>query len=70
MRSILKPVFDAIPESAATPLTVAAGVAAAAGTGLVLLATAYGDWVPAAWSGGTFVLAGLLWHGSDHASNG
>ena len=60
--------FDAIPATSATPLAAAATFAAAAGSGLILFATAYGDWVPAVWAAGVFALAGVLWHLADYAS--
>jgi hypothetical protein len=61
-------IYDAVPESLATPLTVAASVTAAAGAGLILAATIYGSWMLAAVAGATFAVAGVLWHGADHAS--
>ena len=62
--------FDAIPTALGTPLAAAAVIVAAAGSVLVVFATAYGDWVPAAWAAGVFTLAGMLWHLADHASRG
>ena len=64
----LAAIYDAVPKSMATPLTVAASVTAAAGAGLVLAATIYGSWILAASAGATFAVAGVLWHGADHAS--
>ena len=62
-------IYDAIPGSAAAPLTVASACIATVGAGLVLMATAYGDWIPALLAGIAFAVAGVVWHAADHAGH-
>lgn len=50
------------------PLAAAATLVAAAGSVLVVFATAFGDWVPAVGAAGVFALAGVLWQLADRAS--
>ena len=69
MRPSLHPVFDKVPAAAAGAVSLAANAGAVVGAGLVLLATIYGDWVPAAWAAGVFALSGLLWHAADRSAN-
>jgi len=64
---MVRRLFDAIPTSAATPLLVAAAAIGAVGAALVFVATVYGNWIPALGAAGAFVLAGVAWHGADHA---
>jgi hypothetical protein len=66
---MLSSIYDSIPPSAATALTAAAAVIAAVGAGLVFMATVYGDWVPAVVAAITFTIAGVMWHGADHAAH-
>ena len=63
----LDSIFAVVPASLAAPLTVVAGLVAAAGAGLVLTATIYGTWTPALWAAATFGVAGLLWQAADRA---
>lgn len=63
----LSAIVDRLPDWMAMPLSVAALLAAATATGLMLLAAVYGDPVPAYWGGGLFALGGLLWLAADHA---
>lgn len=65
----LDAMYDRIPARLSTPLTIASGLVAATGTGLVMAAMAYGEWTTAVVAAGVFFLAGLLWHGADHASS-
>jgi hypothetical protein len=60
-------IYDSIPPLAATALTAAAAVIAAVGAALVFMATVYGDWIPAVVAAATFTIAGVMWHGADHA---
>lgn len=69
MRRQLSALYDGIPPSAATALTVAATVIASIGAALVFIATVYGDWIPAVVAAATFAVAGVVWHGADHAGH-
>jgi hypothetical protein len=69
MRLLLSDLAAAVPRRWATPLLLGAGVLAAIGALLVLLATVFGTWAPAFGGTGCFAAAAVLWHLADGASH-
>lgn len=69
MPLIPKSLADAVPQSWATPLVAAAGILAAGGSLLLLLATVYGRVGPALGGAAAFGVAGVLWHLADGATH-